>query len=137
VAGALQDHKRATIEGLTSFGKGSVQTIIPLSEGGGALRLTTARYYTPSGHSIQATGIVPDVSVAQGDEEDASKLEHISEAELPGHLSPEGAAKKDTTPIIRPAAGKKYDDFELSYALDLLHGKMTVSSATTKSAEVN
>jgi carboxyl-terminal processing protease len=138
VAGALQDHKRATIEGLTSFGKGSVQTIIPLSEGGGALRLTTARYYTPSGHSIQATGIAPDVTVAQGDEEDASKLEHISEAELPGHLSPEGAAKKDTTPVIRPAAGKKYDDFELSYAVELLHGKTTVSSvATTKSAEAN
>jgi carboxyl-terminal processing protease len=141
VAGALQDHKRATIEGTTSFGKGSVQTVIPLSDGGGALRLTTARYYTPSGHSIQATGIVPDVAVAQGDEDEASKLEHVTEAELPGHLSPEGAAKKETT-IIRPAPGKKYDDFELSYALDLLHGKMTVSSitttvASTKSAEAN
>jgi len=137
VAGALQDHKRATIEGLTSFGKGSVQTIIPLGEGGGALRLTTARYYTPSGHSIQATGIVPDVAVAQGDEDDASKLERLTEAELPGHLAAEGAAKKETAPIIRPGAGKKYEDFELSYALDLLHGKMTVSSIASKSAQAN
>jgi len=69
VAGALQDHKRATIVGMTSFGKGSVQTIIPLRGGeDGALHLTTARYYTPSGRSIQASGIVPDIAVAQGDE---------------------------------------------------------------------
>src|SRR6185295_18270090 len=74
VAGALQDHRRATILGMTSFGKGSVQTIIPLGEGGGALRLTTARYYTPSGHSIQAQGIIPDVSVAAGDEEDIPRI---------------------------------------------------------------
>ncbi len=70
VAGALQDQKRAKVLGMTSFGKGSVQTILPLGEGGGALRLTTARYYTPSGRSIQATGIVPDIAVAQGGEED-------------------------------------------------------------------
>jgi carboxyl-terminal processing protease len=120
VAGALQDHKRATIEGMTSFGKGSVQTIIPLSEGGGALRLTTARYYTPSGHSIQATGIVPDVAVAESDEDDsASKLERLSEANLPGHLDSEGA-KKAAPSIIHPPAGKKIEDFQLSYALDLL-----------------
>ncbi len=58
---------------MTSFGKGSVQTIIPLGEGGGALRLTTARYYTPSGHSIQAQGIMPDIAVAQGDEDRQSR----------------------------------------------------------------
>ena len=69
VAGALQDDRRATVVGMTSFGKGSVQTIIPLGQNGGALRLTTARYYTPSGHSIQALGITPDVAVAQGDED--------------------------------------------------------------------
>jgi carboxyl-terminal processing protease len=138
VAGALQDNKRAQIVGLTSFGKGSVQTIIPLGGGGGALRLTTARYYTPSGHSIQATGIVPDIAVAQGDDDaNASKLEHVSEAELPGHLNPEGEAKKAGVAVIRPAPGKKYDDFQLAYALDLLRGKMTVSSVTTKSAEAN
>ena len=66
VSGALQDHKRATIIGMTSFGKGSVQTIIPLGEGGGALRLTTARYFTPSGHSIQAQGILPDIAGGPG-----------------------------------------------------------------------
>lgn len=138
VAGALQDHKRATIEGMTSFGKGSVQTIIPLDNGAnGALRLTTARYYTPSGHSIQATGIVPDVAVAQGDEDQTSKLDQMAEADLPGHLNAEGAAKKQTAPVIRPAPGKKYDDFQLAYALDLLHGKMTVSSVSTKSAAAN
>jgi C-terminal processing protease CtpA/Prc len=62
VAGALQDHKRATILGTRSFGKGSVQTIIPLGQNNGALRLTTARYYTPSGRSIQAKGIDPDIA---------------------------------------------------------------------------
>src|SRR6202034_3967680 len=65
VAGALQDHKRATILGTRSFGKGSVQTIIPLRSGNGALRLTTARYYTPAGRSIQAKGIDPDVQVLE------------------------------------------------------------------------
>src|SRR6195952_733778 len=130
VAGALQDHKRATVIGMTSFGKGSVQTIIPLGEGRGALRLTTARYYTPSGHSIQAQGIIPDIQVAQGDEADLPKLAHPSEADLRGHLTGEAApAKKITAPVIKPAPGQKYDDFQLSYALDLLHGKMTVASA--------
>jgi carboxyl-terminal processing protease len=136
VAGALQDHKRATIEGMTSFGKGSVQTIIPLGPGGGALRLTTARYYTPSGRSIQASGIVPDVAVAESDDEqNASKLEHIAEANLPGHLDGEGGAKK-SPPVIKPPAGKKVDDFQLSYALDLLHGK-PVPAAPAKTAAAN
>ncbi len=129
VSGALQDHKRATVIGMTSFGKGSVQTIIPLGEGGGALRLTTARYYTPSGHSIQAQGIIPDIAVAQGDEADVPKIVRPSEADLPGHLIGEPVAKKANAPVITPAPGKKYDDFQLSYALDLLHGKMTVAAA--------
>jgi len=131
VSGALQDHKRATIIGMTSFGKGSVQTIIPLGEGRGALRLTTARYYTPSGHSIQAEGIVPDIQVAQGDEANVPKLARPSEADLRGHLAGEPIPpKRADAPIVKPAPGKKYDDFQLSYALDLLHGKMTVASAT-------
>ena len=126
---------RATVVGMTSFGKGSVQTIIPLGEGGGALRLTTARYYTPSGHSIQATGIIPDYAVSQGDDGDASKLLRTSEANLPGHLTGE-VAKKQNQQVIKPAPGKKYDDFQLSYALDLLHGgKPTVASI--KSAAAN
>jgi carboxyl-terminal processing protease len=136
VAGALQDHQRAKILGMTSFGKGSVQTIIPLSEGNGALRLTTARYYTPSGRSIQAQGITPDIAVAQGSEEDLPKIERPSEADLPGHLSPEAAAakKKAALAIIRPAPDKKYDDFQLAYALDLLRGKMTVAVAKSEAA---
>ncbi|MGA7674980.1 MAG: S41 family peptidase [Rhizomicrobium sp.] len=129
VAGALQDQQRAKILGMTSFGKGSVQTIIPLGEGGGALRLTTARYYTPSGRSIQAEGITPDIAVAQDTENDQPKIERPSEADLPGHLTPEAAAKKKAATVIRPAPGKKYDDFQLAYALDLLRGKMTVAIA--------
>jgi carboxyl-terminal processing protease len=131
VSGALQDHRRATIVGMTSFGKGSVQTIIPLADGGGALRLTTARYYTPSGHSIQAQGIIPDIQVAQGDEANVPKLARQSEADLRGHLAGEPVPpKRLNAPIIKPAAGKKYDDFQLSYALDLINGKMTVASAS-------
>ncbi|MBV8979115.1 MAG: S41 family peptidase [Alphaproteobacteria bacterium] len=137
VAGALQDHKRATVVGMTSFGKGSVQTIIPLGEGGGALRLTTARYYTPSGHSIQAQGIVPDVMVAQGDEEQVPKIARPSEADLPGHLVGEPVVKKPDSSVIKPAPGKKYDDFQLSYALDLLRGQTTVSSITVKTAKAD
>ena len=127
VAGALQDHQRAKILGMTSFGKGSVQTLIPLGEGNGALRLTTARYYTPSGRSIQAEGIAPDIAVAQDSGSDLS----YSEAGLQGHLTPEAAGKKKVATVIRPAPDKKYDDFQLAYALDLLHVKMTV--ATVKS----
>ncbi len=137
VAGALQDHKRATVVGLTSFGKGSVQTIIPLGEGSGALRLTTARYYTPSGHSIQAQGIVPDITVAQGNEEEIPKLARPTEADLPGHLVGEPVLKKPDAGVIKPAPGKKYDDFQLSYALDLLRGQTTISAVTVKSAKAN
>jgi carboxyl-terminal processing protease len=136
VAGALQDHKRATVVGMTSFGKGSVQTIIPLGEGGGALRLTTARYYTPSGHSIQATGIVPDYAVSQGDDEDPTKLLRTSEANLPGHLAGE-AAKKASQTVIKPAPGKKYADFQLAYALDLLRGGRSAVASIVKSAAAN
>jgi carboxyl-terminal processing protease len=134
VAGALKDHNRAKIVGMTSFGKGSVQTIIPLGEGGGALRLTTARYYTPSGHSIQAEGIQPDYAVAQSAEEDAAeKALQTSEANLPGHLIGEGA-KKVKQNIVKPPAGKKFDDFQLAYALDLLHGGKMATVTNTKSA---
>jgi carboxyl-terminal processing protease len=135
VSGALQDHKRATIIGMTSFGKGSVQTILPMGEGRGALRLTTARYYTPSGHSIQAQGITPDIKVAQGDEEDIPKLARPSESDLQGHLAGEPLpAKRVDAPVIYAAPGKKYDDFQLAYALDLLRGEMTVASITKKSS---
>ncbi|MEI9885740.1 MAG: S41 family peptidase [Rhizomicrobium sp.] len=141
VAGALQDHHRATILGMTSFGKGSVQTILPLGEGGGALRLTTARYYTPSGHSIQAQGIVPDIMVAAGNEDDIPKIARPSEADLPGHLAGEPVKPNANQPVIRPPAtapktgadGKPYD-FQLTYALDVLHGKVPVAPAHTASS---
>ena len=131
VSGALQDHKRATIIGMTSFGKGSVQTILPMGEGRGALRLTTARYYTPSGHSIQAQGIIPDIKVSQGDEDNLSRLLRPSESDLQGHLVGEPLpTKRLSIPVVSAAPGKKYDDFQLAYALDLLRGEMTVASVT-------
>jgi carboxyl-terminal processing protease len=124
VSGALKDNKRATIVGMISFGKGSVQTNIPLGAGLGALHLTTGRYYTPSGHSIQAQGIMPDIRVAQGDETPASK-----EADLRKHLTNEDApARQSDAPVIMPAPGKTYDDFQLSYAKDLLHGAAAVAA---------
>ena len=91
VAGALQDHKRATLVGTRSFGKGSVQTIIPLGAGNGALRLTTARYFTPSGRSIQAKGIAPDIEILQEVPEDLkARTDTKGEASLRGHLKAEG-----------------------------------------------
>jgi len=130
VAGALRDHKRATILGITSFGKGSVQTIIPLNGGeDGALHLTTARYYTPSGGSIQATGIVPDIAVAQGDEAaDAPKILQPSESDLPHHLQGEqGAVNSAMLKAIRPPAGQKIEDFQLAYALNVMNGKVAAA----------
>ncbi len=133
VAGALQDHKRATVVGMTSFGKGSVQTIIPLSDGqDGALHLTTARYYTPSGGSIQATGIVPDVAVAQGDEAAPfARLERPSEADLPHHLNAEQATSNARPDIVKPPPGSKSDDFQLAYAVKLMDKKVPARTAST------
>jgi carboxyl-terminal processing protease len=102
-----------------------------MGEGRGALRLTTQRYYTPSGHSIQAQGIVPDIKVAQGNEDDVPKLARPSESDLQGHLAAEPMPeKRANAPVIYAAPGKKYDDFQLAYALDLLRGTMTVASVT-------
>ncbi len=103
VAGALQDHKRATLVGTRSFGKGSVQTIIPLGAGNGALRLTTARYFTPSGRSIQAKGIVPDIEVLQDVPDDLkNRTDTKGEASLRGHLKAEGAEEFGFA-VLRPA----------------------------------
>ena len=102
VAGALQDHKRATILGTRSFGKGSVQTIIPLGAGNGALRLTTARYFTPSGRSIQAKGIAPDIEVLQDvPEELKARTDTKGEASLRGHLKARRATRR---PARRPTS---------------------------------
>jgi len=125
VAGALQDNKRATVIGTTTYGKGSVQTIIPLGgQIGGALKLTTAKYYTPSGHSIQALGIAPDIGVSnltEKEDHDSSRAAKRSEASLEGHFDSE-AITRPVTATIYPEEGKKYDDFQLSYALGRLTG---------------
>jgi len=120
VAGALQDHRRATIVGTRSFGKGSVQTIIPLGSGNGALRLTTARYFTPSGRSIQAKGISPDVEILQDVPDDQkSRTETRGEAALRGHLKAEGDEQTGSQAYIPPDAK---DDKALNLAYDLLRG---------------
>ena len=129
VAGAMQDHKRATILGTTSFGKGSVQTILPLKENV-ALKLTTARYYTPSGKSIQNEGIVPDILIQVEEEEGDEKAKSfggISEAELPGHLENETNDKNQVsepkTAVTIPKPSKDdTTDYALEEALKILKG---------------
>jgi carboxyl-terminal processing protease len=123
VAGALQDQKRATIIGSRTFGKASVQTIIPLGQGNGALRLTTARYYTPSGRSIQAQGIAPDIEVLQDVPKDlAPQAQTRSESNLPGHLKAEGEEQKGSQSYIPKEAN---DDKALQTALALIRGTKT------------
>jgi carboxyl-terminal processing protease len=123
VAGALQDHKRATLVGTRSFGKGSVQTIIPLGAGNGALRLTTARYYTPSGRSIQAKGISPDIEVLQDVPDDLkARTDTKGEASLRGHLKAEGNEESGSQSYV-PQEEK--DDKALKEALDLLRGAIS------------
>jgi carboxyl-terminal processing protease len=126
VAGALQDHKRATVLGSRSFGKGSVQTIIPLGAGNGALRLTTARYYTPSGKSIQAKGISPDIEVLQDvPEELKARSDTKGESSLRGHLKADGEEQTGSQSYIPP---DPKDDKALKMATDLLRGTVTNSA---------
>jgi len=134
VAGALQDHRRAVVVGTRSFGKGSVQTVMPLG-GDGAIRLTTARYYTPSGRSIQALGVSPDIIVEQPRREDNEEAEdeegtsqRRSEADLRGSLLNDSLSDEEIEQIeadqaeAEMAAKLRNDDFQLSYAIDLLKG---------------
>jgi carboxyl-terminal processing protease len=124
VAGALQDHRRATVVGTQSFGKGSVQTIIPLGESG-ALRLTTALYYTPSGKSIQGKGISPDIKVEQPLPEDLAGADvSRGESDLKGHIKgAEESGEGSGSAAYVPPDPK--DDRQLAYALDLLRGVKT------------
>ncbi|RLB13495.1 MAG: peptidase S41, partial [Deltaproteobacteria bacterium] len=126
VAGAMQDNKRALILGTRTFGKGSVQTIIPLGDGSG-LRLTTARYYTPSGRSIQLSGIVPDVNVEfipPAEEKNSKKPHFLREEDLKGHMENDRAAKEKGKEKAREKDGKVEDllkkDNQVRYALQLL-----------------
>ena len=128
VAGALQDHRRAIILGTKSFGKGSVQTIMPL-QGNGAIRLTTSRYYTPSGRSIQAVGVVPDILVEprKASEDDENFKKTRSEASLRGSLTKE-LSETDKKRLdeeeekLNEKAKLQREDYQLSYAIDLLRG---------------
>jgi carboxyl-terminal processing protease len=139
VAGALQDRHRADVLGTQSFGKGSVQTIIPL-DGHGALRLTTARYYTPSGRSIQGQGITPDRIVEQPKGEQSAEVDLVREADLPGALDTgakarTGAAAATNKPVVRSetlieaAAIGTAKDYQLKAALDDLDKKFQVRAA--------
>ena len=134
VAGALQDHRRAIVVGTKSFGKGSVQTVMPL-RGDGAMRLTTARYYTPSGRSIQALGVSPDIVVAQPrrpeateEEEEESNVFNRSEADLRGSLDNDSLTEDEIQQIeadrekAEAAAALREEDYQLAYAIDILKG---------------
>ena len=133
VAGALQDHRRAIVIGTKSFGKGSVQTVMPLRSEG-AMRLTTARYYTPSGRSIQALGVSPDIIVAQPprateeEEEETSALRSRSEADLRGSLNNDSLSEDEIKQIeadrekAEKAAELRVEDYQLAYAIDILKG---------------
>ena len=137
VAGALQDHKRVTVIGTRSFGKGSVQTIIPLGSGNGALRLTTARYFTPSGRSIQAKGIVPDIEVMQDLPDDIKAKTDTStkgEASLRGHLKGDDGKEQTGSQAYVPPDPK--NDKALIMAEELLRGTV-VNSAFPPNAKTS
>ncbi|WP_120500305.1 S41 family peptidase [Roseovarius sp. EL26] len=133
VAGALQDHRRAIVVGTKSFGKGSVQTVMPLP-GDGAMRLTTARYYTPSGRSIQALGVSPDILVEQprptpeNEEEERSVFGNRSEADLRGSLNNDSLTEDEIRQIeedrarAEESAKLREEDYQLAYAIDILKG---------------
>jgi len=135
VAGALHDHKRATLIGTRSFGKGSVQTIIPLGTGNGALALTTARYFTPSGRSIQAKGVAPDIEVLQEvPDELKTRSETKGEASMRGHLSAEGTEQTGSQSYVPPA---EKDDKALGAAYNLLRGVTVNAGVPSKAAVPN
>lgn len=134
VAGALQDHKRAIIMGTKSFGKGSVQSILPIGKEG-AIRLTTARYYTPSGRSIQSLGVAPDIIVEQRpklsvpeDDQPSNKRKRLTESDLRGALSNDSLSDEEKKQLEldrekqEKSAALRQDDYQISYALDIIKG---------------
>ena len=134
VAGALQDHRRAIILGTQSFGKGSVQTIVPLP-GNVAMRLTTARYYTPSGRSIQKTGISPDIIVPTAKIEKFDSAKRRRETDLRNALESAGTTERKDAPKVKPAARKSVkeqaeEDYQLARAVDLLRGLSLLKTRT-------
>jgi carboxyl-terminal processing protease len=144
VAGALQDHRRAIVMGMPSFGKGSVQTIMPVQQGQGAIRLTTARYYTPAGTSIQAKGIVPDIEVRQsrvevldegrGDRREADlrgRLENDQTDRTAPPAPPSEPRRSDDEAELPPEADPDAEDYQLARALDLLRGLAMFSARTS------
>jgi carboxyl-terminal processing protease len=142
VAGALQDHRRAIVVGTKSFGKGSVQTLVPLKDGG-QMRITTARYYTPSGRSIQSLGVMPDIVVnqpridpeAEGVEAQAADAaeNQRSEADLRGAISNDSMTEdeikllEDERARTNEAAKLRDEDYQLAYAVDILRGLNAVA----------
>jgi carboxyl-terminal processing protease len=133
VAGALHDHKRATLVGTRSFGKGSVQTIIPLGTGNGALALTTARYYTPSGRSIQAQGIMPDIQVLQDvPDEFKGRSDTKGEASMRGHLAATGAEQTGSQAYVPP---DEKNDKALAAAYNVLRGVTVKADAPASAAK--
>lgn len=143
VAGALQDHKRATVVGTQTFGKGSVQTILPINNNS-AIKLTTARYYTPSGRSIQATGIAPDIVI---EESENGSSKRVREADLLGHLDNGSADEADQKAGGTEAAGEDgeaeavrfemggEDDYQLQQAVKLLKGEQIAQNAEEEAAK--
>ncbi len=139
VAGALQDHHRAIVVGTKSFGKGSVQTIVPL-QGKGAMRLTTARYYTPSGRSIQNLGVAPDIiveprPVTELTEEEEEARAQRTEADLRGSLSNDSLSEdelkllEDERTAAEEVAKRRKDDYQMAYALDVIKGLAVLASS--------
>lgn len=141
VSGALQDHRRAIVVGTKSFGKGSVQTVVPL-RGDGAMRLTTARYYTPSGRSIQSLGVMPDIVVNQPaapetpaeEEETSAAQQPQSEADLRGSIENDSMTEDERKLLeeerarIEETAALRDEDYQLAYAVDILRGLNAVAA---------
>lgn len=136
VAGALQDLKRAIIIGTTSFGKGSVQTVLPINKKE-ALKLTTALYYTPNGRSIQAQGIVPDITVQQATVSQNQKVFEVREADLQNHLNNSLGKDKPSSSIKVDQINSTDKDFQLSQAIALLKGLNVVTKVTTDNKPTN